>query len=159
MRRKERAIEGREEIKRLMESCGVCSIAFNGEEYPYVIPVNFGEAWDGEQVTLYIHGAREGKKIDSMNRDSHVSFCMYAGEELKLQFPACKTTMLYGSICGCGRLEFVEAPEEKLKGLECVMRHFDKETEKFEFDEKAVNGTAVLKLTVEQFTAKSNRPR
>lgn len=159
MRRKEREITEKEEIKRLTAACGVCSLAFNGEEYPYVVPVNFGELWDGEQMVLYIHGAGEGTKIERMNRDSCVAFCMYAGEELKLQSPACGSTMLYSSVCGSGRLQLVEDAGEKLRGLECIMRHFDEKTEQFEFNEKAVERTAVLKLTVEQYTAKSNRPR
>lgn len=159
MRRSEREIQDPAEIKRLIGACAVCSVAFQGGDYPYVIPLNFGELWEGEKLTLYFHGAKEGTKMERMNRDNRVSFCMYTEEELKLEAPACKATMLFSSICGTGQLSVVEDPKEKLRGLECLMRHFDKETEQFEFNENVVNHTAVLKLDVVQVTGKSNRPR
>ena len=159
MRRKDRAVEDREEIKKMVEACGECSLAFNGEEYPYVIPINFGEVWDGEKVSLYFHCAKEGEKIERMKRDNRVSFSMYILEELKIFAPACKSTIVYSSVCGIGRLESVEEKEEKIRGLDAIMRHLDKKTEHFEFNEKVVEQTAVLKLTVEQITAKSSRPR
>lgn len=42
MRRGERAIESKDGQKAILEHCRVCSLAFSGDEYPYVIPLNYG---------------------------------------------------------------------------------------------------------------------
>lgn len=44
MRRGERAIESKDGQKAILEHCRVCSLAFSGDEYPYVIPLNYGFA-------------------------------------------------------------------------------------------------------------------
>lgn len=158
MRRQERAIEDKKEIRKIMEACRVCSLAFSGKEYPYVIPVNFGAVWNGEQVELYFHGAGGGTKIERMKQDDRVSFCMFAGEELVMGAPACRSTMLYASVCGNGRLSLIQDPGEKKKGLDALMHQYDKESGAFEYDAGTLARTTVLRLTVEQITGKSNRP-
>jgi len=82
MRRKDREIRDKKEIQNIMEACQVCSLAFSGtqEEYPYVIPLNFGVIWDGDQAALYFHGAGEGTKTERMRRDERAALCMYAGD-------------------------------------------------------------------------------
>lgn len=159
MRRQDRAIEDKKEIFEIMKECHVCSLAFSGEEYPYVVPVNFGADLEEDRITLYFHGAGSGTKIERMKADDRVSFCMYTGEELVIKTPACRSTMLYTSVCGKGRLSFVENSEEKKKGLDILMRQYDKESESFAYDDGLLNRMAILKLTVEQATGKSNRPR
>lgn len=42
MRRKDREITEFEEIIDVMERCGVCRLALHDEEYPYIVPLNFG---------------------------------------------------------------------------------------------------------------------
>ena len=64
MRRKDREIKDRQEILEVMKRCDVCRLALHDEEFPYIVPVNFGmEVMDGE-ITLYFHGATEGKKYE-----------------------------------------------------------------------------------------------
>ena len=46
MRRGERAIESKDGQKAILEHCRVCSLAFSGDEYPYVIPLNYGFVWN-----------------------------------------------------------------------------------------------------------------
>lgn len=63
MRRKKRQVTDLTAIKDFVEETQVVRIALNGEEYPYVVPVNFGYEWNKEQLILFIHGANEGKKF------------------------------------------------------------------------------------------------
>lgn len=159
MRRKDREILGKKEIQTIMEACQVCSLAFSGtqEEYPYVIPLNFGVIWDGDQAALYFHGAGEGTKIERMRRDERTAFCMYAREEPALKQPACRSAMLYASVCGTGRLSVVQDMEEKRRGLDALMRQYDKAGSGFEYDADALKRITVLKLSVEEICGKSNR--
>lgn len=157
MRRKDRAIMDPERISAIMEKCSVCSLAFAGSGYPYVIPLNFGEKTVDGRTVLYFHGAGEGIKFDRLREDNRVAFSMYAAEELALKEPACSTTMLYESVCGVGKVFPVDEAEEKLEALKAIMRHYDKNHREFDFAVKAVEKTAVLRLEVEEMTGKTNR--
>ena len=42
MRRSDREIKNRDEIIEVMKKCDVCRLAFNDEDYPYILPLNFG---------------------------------------------------------------------------------------------------------------------
>ena len=55
MRRGERAIESKDGQKAILEHCRVCSLAFSGDEYPYVIPLNYGFVWNEDQELSLIH--------------------------------------------------------------------------------------------------------
>jgi len=69
MRRAKRQVTNIELIKELVEEVQVVRLAINGEIYPYVVPVNFGYSWDNnDQLTLYIHGAKEGKKVSMLEK-------------------------------------------------------------------------------------------
>ena len=59
MRRKDREIQDFDEIIEVMKKCDVCRVAMRGEEYPYMVPLNFGMEVEETQVTLYFHGAMD----------------------------------------------------------------------------------------------------
>ena len=42
MRRADREIKEFDEMIQVIEKCDVCRIALNDEEYPYILPLNFG---------------------------------------------------------------------------------------------------------------------
>lgn len=158
MRRNDRQIKDRETLQAIMKSCRICSVAFQGAEYPYVIPLNFGAVWEEDAVRLYFHGAGEGMKIQRMDADSRVAFSMAVEREFLLKEPACGSTMLYASICGRGRLGRVTDPEEIKRGLTSIMHQYDPEHSAFVFEEAMVARTRLLCLTVEEMTGKSNDP-
>ena len=51
MRRTDREITDFSQIVEIMKRCEVCHISFSNE-YPYVVPMNFGMKIDGEEITL-----------------------------------------------------------------------------------------------------------
>jgi nitroimidazol reductase NimA-like FMN-containing flavoprotein (pyridoxamine 5'-phosphate oxidase superfamily) len=59
MRRKDREVTDRSEILAIMKQCDVCRIAFACDEYPYIVPMNFGLTETDGEVTLYFHSALE----------------------------------------------------------------------------------------------------
>ena len=64
MRRKDREVTNPEEIKSVFEKCKVCRIGFKEEDGVYIVPVNYGYCLEEDKHTIYLHGAKEGKKID-----------------------------------------------------------------------------------------------
>lgn len=157
MRRGDRAVLEQERILSFIEKCKICCLAFGGGEYPYVIPLNFGEKVRDGKLTLYFHGAGEGLKYQRLREDNRVAFSMYVEEELVIKEPACSSTMLYESVCGKGRAFLAETVEEKLDALKTIMLHYAKDKQEFEFAEKAVEKTSVIRVEVEAVTGKTNR--
>lgn len=158
MRKKEREITEISDIIKIMKDCDVCSVALIDGDYPYVVPLNFGvEERDGT-VCLYFHGAGEGTKIDLLKKNSRVSFCVTAGEELEMHPSACSATMRYSSVCGRGRIEILEEHAERLRGMGCIMNQYDKSGRtEYDFDGRVMEKTMVLKITAEQIVGKSNK--
>lgn len=151
MRRSDREITDRNEIIQIMEQCDVCRLAFNDEAVPYILPLNFGLHYENENITLYFHGATEGKKYELLRRDNRVSFEMDCSHQLVMDGNKGSCTMKYKSVIGRGRLEIV-SEEEKYNGLCILMKQYHKED--FDFDRSVISRTTVMKLVVEEVTAK-----
>lgn len=152
MRRHDREITDFNEIVGIMEKCDVCRLALNNEDFPYIVPLNFGMTVENGVVTLWFHSALEGTKLDIIRKDNRASFEMDCEHELVTDNVKGNCTMNYKSIIGKGRIEFV-CGEEKLNALKILMSHYRKEN--FPFNEKIIPQTAVYKLTVEAFTGKN----
>ena len=154
MRRNDREIKDRDQIIGVMKKCDVCRLAFNDEEYPYILPLNFGmEERDG-QIILYFHGALEGRKYELIAKDNRAGFEMDCSHELVLTEgkDGCSCTMKYESVVGRGRIEPV--PEEEKYGALCaLMDHYHKEG--CAFNQAVMPRTKVFKLTVEQMSGKT----
>ena len=152
MRRSDREIRNFDEILEVMKKCDVCRIAMQGGEYPYLIPLNFGMAVEGEQVTLYFHGAQTGMKYELLSKNNKVCFEMDCGHVLYTDMEKGYCTMCYESVIGFGVVEDVPE-EEKKAALDILMEHYPAPAG-FRYSEAAVPRTRVLKLTVESMTGK-----
>ena len=153
MRRSDREIKDIEGIIQVMEKCDVCRLAFYDGGYPYILPLNFGMQVHEDQITLYFHGADEGKKYELMEKDNRVGFEMDCSHKLVMTGAkdSCSCTMEYESVVGRGRVEKV-LDEEKFQALCLLMKHYHKE--ECMFDKSVMPRTTVWKLTVEQVSGK-----
>jgi nitroimidazol reductase NimA-like FMN-containing flavoprotein (pyridoxamine 5'-phosphate oxidase superfamily) len=154
MRRSDREIKEFDKLIQVMEECDVCRLAFFDEEYPYIVPLNFGLQVTGEQITLFFHGANEGKKYELMERNNKVGFEVDCSHRLVTEGSMC--TMEYESVIGNGHLEIV-AEAEKYDALCLLMKHYHKED--FEFNKAVIPRTTVFKLIVKNITGKARMKR
>ncbi|MCD8038792.1 MAG: pyridoxamine 5'-phosphate oxidase family protein [Lachnospiraceae bacterium] len=151
MRRSDREITDFDEITEIIRKCDVCRIALNDEDYPYILPLNFGmEVQDGK-IVLYFHGANEGRKYELMEKNNKVSFEMDCGHRLIMNDEKMSCTMAYESVIGQGTIEKVP-DEDKYDALVILMRQYHQED--FPFNRDVMPKTTVLKLTVSACTAK-----
>lgn len=157
MRRNDREITEFSEMTDVMKRCDVCRLALNDEDgYPYLLPLNFGmEETDG-RVTLYFHGAKEGKKYDLIRKDVRASFEMDCSHRLVLseKEDGCQCTMEYESVIGQGTIEIL-SDAEKQKALNLLMKqYYPDRTENFVFRPEVVAMTEIFCLKVEHMTGK-----
>lgn len=151
MRRSDREIQNREEMIAVMEKCDVCRIALNDDGAPYILPLNFGMETTDSEITLYFHGAAEGKKYDLIQKDNRVSFEMDCSHRLVMDKENGNCTMEYESVIGRGRITFVPE-EEKYNALCILMKHYHQES--FPFNKAIMPQTTVFKLLVEELSGK-----
>lgn len=60
MRRKDREVTDLSEIIEIMKNCDVCRLALNDDGFPYILPLNFGMAVNGNGAILISKAYLEG---------------------------------------------------------------------------------------------------
>lgn len=156
MRRSDREIRETAEMVKVMEQCDVCRLALNDGDYPYILPLNFGMKEENGQISLYFHGAMEGRKYELFARDNRASFEMDCSHRLVTDTEKGNCTMEYESVIGRGHIEMI--PDEgKYEALCILMAHYHKED--FPFEKAVMPQTKVFKLVVEEMTGKRRRKK
>ena len=151
MRRKDRAITETTEFDSIFKEANVCRVAFNDDEVPYIVAMNFGYAAD--RNALYFHCATKGKKIDLLNRNNRVAFQLDCSHRLIPGEQACDFSWEFRSIIGKGRIAIVTDEAERRFGLDCIMQQYSNRKD-FEYDLKLLKQTTILKLQILEKTGK-----
>jgi len=152
MRRTDREVKDKNEIVAIIDKCDSLSLSLMDGEYPYVIPMNFGYTYENDHLTLYFHGAKEGKKLSLIEKNPNAAFTMSCNHELIMGKVPCATTFKYESVCGKGKMSMVTG-DERMLALAKVMTQFDKDGH-YEFDERHAMAVSIFKMDVEEFTGK-----
>lgn len=155
MRRADREIREFDRMLAVADACDCCRLGLLDDAGAYIVPLNFGYEAEGEKLTLYFHGAGQGKKIDLILEQKSASFEMDTRHALVEGETACAYSYRYQSVMGRGRIRLIEEYEEKVHGLQAIMAHYSRDRE-FAFGEEAVNRTAVIKLEVEAWSCKEH---
>lgn len=153
MRRKDREVTDKNEIIDILNKCNTVRIALNDDYgYPYIVPMNFGYDYKSDELILYFHCANAGKRMELIKRSNKAAFEMDCDHKLITSDVACDFSMEYSSICGTGIIEVINGVE-KISGINRLMKKYVG-NKVFTFREEMLNSVVVLKLTVEQFSAK-----
>jgi len=149
MRKAEREIRDQARILAIMKEALVCRLGLADEGRPYVVPMNFGLG----EGCLYLHCAREGRKLDILRKNNRVCFEMDLLREIKQGPTACNWGARYESVIGFGRASFVEDPQEKRAALDRIMDHYGAEGP-FSYADAVLTETEVIKVSIESVTGK-----
>ncbi|MCI8495056.1 MAG: pyridoxamine 5'-phosphate oxidase family protein [Lachnospiraceae bacterium] len=152
MRKREREITDTAEIRSILDNCKILHLGLSDDGQPYVVPLNYGYLLEGSTLTFYLHGALEGYKYDVIRKNPRISFAMECDTIPFEGKTACQYGMSYRSLMGKGNAEILTDPAEKQLGLSILMKTQTKKN--FEFNEKLVSIINVIKITVENYSAK-----
>lgn len=143
-------IENKEEIHAVMKACKTCYLAMSDNNMPYVLPMNF--ALDGDNVIL--HSAQTGRMWETLKKNRKVCINWTLGEEIAWQNVkmGCSYRVKSKSVLVEGSVEFVEDYDEKDRFLKVLMSQYS--DLEFRFNGPAVRNVGVLKVHVENITAK-----
>lgn len=155
MRRKDRDVTNLKTVADVISRCTCCRVGFNDEGEVYIVPLSFGaEIWDNTYV-FYFHGAKEGRKMELLQKNPHVGFEMDTNYALNEADVACGYSARFQSLVGNGTVSMVSELEEKKRGLSLLMEHNTGKRE-WDFDEKMLNAVAVFKLVVTKMSCKEH---
>ena len=138
----------------VISKCKICRLGLSLNNFPYVVPLNYGYTYQDDTLTLFFHSAEEGKKIDIIRNNNNACFEIDCDTKLIEGDKPCDYGYAYKSITGFGKIIFLKTDDEKSDGLNHIMKHqTGKETE-YHFTEAELNSVCVYKMIVEQFTGK-----
>ncbi len=155
MRRKDREITDRLKIIDIIEKCDVCRLGLSMNNEPYIVPMNFGYEYIDEKITMYFHGAKEGKKHDIIAENASACIEMDCSHKLIESDLGERYTMEYESVICYGSIEYCNTYEQKKNALNIIMKHYAKD-KVFDFSEQVINMTTLFKVEVTEVTAKRN---
>ena len=154
MRLKSREINDFNEIVDVLERCNTLRIAFRGDTYPYIVPVSFGIKKNMDDISLYFHGAKEGYKIEQIQKYPMV--CIEGDIFYKAEETSYGITAKYESVIGYGIIEKVEN-DEIIDGLKAICAHYNYAEYPIEKC-KTLPMTAVYKIKINKLTGKRKLP-
>ena len=122
-------------------------LAVHGDEgYPYAVPVNYVY----KNGKIYFHGAKAGHKFDAMARDSKVSFCVIARDEVVPD----EFADYYRSAIAFGRVRLLEG-DEALQALRELGLKYNPDAEKVRAAaDDGIARAACFEITVDHLTGK-----
>lgn len=143
-------IENKEEIYEIIKACKTCYLAMADNNTPYVLPMNF--ALDGDNIIL--HSAQTGRMWETLQKNQRVCINWTLGEELAWQNVkvGCSYRVKSKSVVVEGTIEFVDDYDEKDRLLKVFMSQYS--DLEFKFNGPAVRNVGVLKVHVDNITAK-----
>jgi nitroimidazol reductase NimA-like FMN-containing flavoprotein (pyridoxamine 5'-phosphate oxidase superfamily) len=155
MRRKDREVTEINELMQIIDQCKVCRIAMQDKAGLYIVPMNFGYTYENNQLVLFFHSAKEGRKINALKENSEICFEMDCEHGLITADAACEYGYFFKSIIGNGKVVFIDDVEERKIALSAFMKH--QTGQDFSFDDRMVNCVSVFKIIVHNYTGKAHR--
>ena len=156
MRNKKREITDLKAIEEMLKTARVLRLGMIDGDKPYVVPLHYGYTLEDGKLTFYMHGAKEGRKIDVLKANPTVFVEIDLDGGLIPADKACNYAAFFLSIMADGKATLVEDVEEKIEGLKILMK--TQTGKDFEIPEAAAKGTAVIRVDVSEYSAKG-RPR
>lgn len=151
MRRNDRELDF-SAILSLLDRCRIVRLAMIDGGEPYIVPLNYGYTCTDGQITLYCHGAKEGRKLNVMRANPLVGFEMDTDYQLLEHEEACHHSNLFSSIIGTGSFELLEG-EAKKNALSVLMHH--QTGRSFAFTDAQADSVAVFAIHVKTISGKA----
>ena len=155
MTRRERQVTDINEILKILDNSKVLHLGLVDGDEPYVVPMNYGYTYENDKLTIWLHCARQGRKLDVMRANPKVFFEMEYGITPFEGEVACKYGITYSSLMGRGIATIIEDVETKKIALSSLMKV--QTGKNFEIEDKMAEVVGVVRIDVIEFTAK-HRP-
>jgi nitroimidazol reductase NimA-like FMN-containing flavoprotein (pyridoxamine 5'-phosphate oxidase superfamily) len=151
MRRKDKEIKNKNEIEDILSNNCICRIAFSYNKIPYIVPMNYGY----KENKIYLHSAREGKKIDILKRNNNVCFEITDSIEIIKSKNACDFSTKFRSIIGLGKIRIISNQENKKEALNVIMYHHTKRKD-WVFPDNMIEKVNIMEIEINSISGKKS---
>lgn len=153
MRRKDREITDKTAIAEFIAKEQILRIAFYDEGDIYIVPVNYGYSYK-DKYSFYFHGAKAGRKYELAKKEPSVGFEIDGNYALLENVEACDFSATFQSVIGTGILSLVEDIDEKITGLNTIMKQTTSKSE-WNYSKEMLDAVAVFRVDVEKLSCKA----
>ena len=155
MTKRELQITDESQIRAILDAGKVLHLGLCVDNEPYVVPMNYGYTLEEGKLVFYLHSAVRGRKLDMIQANPRVFIELDCDRTPFEGDKPCQYGLSYSSVMGRGSARIIEDPAEKMEAMKLLMKT---QTEKdFSFTEQLVRIVAVIRVDVDEFTAK-HRP-
>jgi len=152
VREADRAVYDRAAAYRILDEGFICHVGFVVDGQPFVIPTGYGRVGDN----LYIHGSAASRMLRRVDEGVAVCVTVTLLDGLVLARSIFNHSMNYRSVVILGTARAVNDPAEKLEALRLLSQHIlpGRWVEARLPNEKELKATLVMRLPIEEFSAK-----
>ena len=154
MRRSDREIKDINSIEKFIFGEQILRIAFYDDGDIYIVPVNYGYVFEDNHFRFYFHGAKAGRKFELSQKKPKIGFEIDGCYELTDGDVACDYSAKFQSVIGTGILSIVDDKEEKILGLNKLMKQTTG-NESWSYSDEMLEATAVFRLDADKMTCKA----
>ncbi|NLE21721.1 MAG: hypothetical protein GX624_02895 [Actinobacteria bacterium] len=123
MRRKDKPMERREDLDRVLSTAKYVTVALCDRGRPYLVTLSCG--YDAEHSCLYFHCAPKGRKVEALERDAEV----YGQALVDLGYQQGFCDHLFETVQFEGSVAFVTDHAAKVHALEVMIRQLEDDPE------------------------------
>lgn len=152
VREPHRGVYDRAAAYEILDEGFICHVGFLSDGQPFVIPTGYGRSGDN----LYIHGSAASRMLRHLDRGVPVCVTVTLLDGLVIARSIFNHSMNYRSVVILGTAVLVSDPAEKVQALRVVSEHIvpGRWEEARQPNEKELKATSVLRLPIEEFSAK-----
>jgi len=152
VREPQRAVYDREVVYQILDEAFLCHVGFVAEGQPFVIPTSYGRDCD----LLYIHGSAASRMLRNLDQGLPVCVTVTLLDGLVLARSVFNHSMNYRSVVILGTATLVDDSAEKLAALRALSEHIipGRWEDARQPNEKELKATSVLRLPINEFSAK-----
>jgi len=151
IRRKEKAIESRDEMISILEKSKHITIAMCQNDEPYLVTLSHG--YDREKHCIYFHCAKEGKKVDILSHNNVI--WGQAIEDHGYAEGSCDH--LFATTQFKGKVKFIKDTKEKEHALRVMINSLEPDPEKVikeQITEKSLQRVNIGRIDIEYLSGK-----
>lgn len=156
MRRADREVHDTAEIEGILRDCADVRVAYQDAQGLTIVPVNFAYVLEDGKLTLFMHSALAGRKIDAIRLASNalpVAFEMDCDAEVYTGRTPCSSTTAFKSIIGTGVAGLIDETGKKIEALTLLIRQRTGMKD-VKLQPRQVGKVAVWRIASTEFTAK-----
>ena len=152
VREPDRAVYDRAAAYKILDEGFICHVGFVVDGQPFVIPTGYGRVGD----SLYIHGSAASRMLRRVDEGIAVCVTVTLLDGLVLARSIFNHSMNYRSVVILGTAVAVNDVKEKLEALRLLSEHIlpGRWGESRRPNEKELKATLVMRLPIEEFSAK-----